>query len=140
GAIVRQRARGNVRSGCEGAVAIAKQHADVVRTEIASDQVELAVAVDVSGLDGCGIGAHWEDAAGVERSIPVVDQEPDVIVALVGNGNVQVAVPVEVAESDFARKRAGPVIRGRLERAIAIAKEHADESGLTGAYDVRDAV
>ena len=81
--------------------------------------VELAVAVDVADDR---VGAVGQRRAGLEGAVAVAFQH----FAL--HQDVELAVAVEVAQGHVAVPPAVAGMLGRLERAVAVAPEHADRA------------
>ena len=94
---------GVVHRRLEGAVAVAEQHADRARRLVASDDVELAVAVDVADLQRPGVAAGRVAHRGLEGAVAVAEQHADRVGARVLGHEVQLAVAVQVGDAVLGR-------------------------------------
>jgi hypothetical protein len=123
-------ARGDARSLREGAVAVAEQHAHVVRQEVAHGEVEVGVAVQVGHRD-----AVRQRAGGVvdrrgEGAVVDAEQDRDVVLGpdVVGRDEVDGAVVVEVGRGDVVGVAAHGIVHGRAEGAVARSEQDRDRA------------
>src|SRR5690606_32759085 len=106
------------------AVPVVEGNKEFVRPE-RGDEVEVAIAVEVSQrYRGGGVGRGDEGGPG-ERPISVVEEDRDVIPGISRGDDVQVAVAIQVAEGTDYSVVACVVLRVATERSVARIEEHA---------------
>src|SRR5205823_14095476 len=95
---------------------------------IAGDDVELAVAIQVSDCDAASevAAAGRQGDRRVEAAAAVGQQDVDGVAVPQGHGDVEVPVAVEVTGRDGERLGSRGVGRGRPEPAAPVSGEHAD--------------
>src|SRR6185369_15121879 len=105
------------------AVAAAGQHGDAAVDRVVDHQeVDLAVAVPVGGLDVVRGGAAGVEDRRFEGATAHREQDLDVVAGEVGGGEVGLAVAVVVGDRDHPRAGAGGEGGGGLEGAVAVAE------------------
>ena len=124
-------------------VPIARQNEQLIVTVRRDGQVELAVTGEVASHDRPRRDPHPArevHGGGLECPIAVTQEHVHAaginfvrrtinLVAGIGDGQVELAVAGEVASHQSRRARSRPVSHRGLERAIAVAQEHAHTAG-----------
>ena len=114
---------------------------------IRSDDVGLAVSIDIRHGEPVGARANGECSRGLERAITVAKQNIDHARAEVADDEVGGPVSVEVLDHDLIRAGGDGEGLHRLKGAVAVAEQHThrvivlvgdDEVGFAVAVEVRD--
>src|SRR5262249_20576593 len=121
----------------ESAVAVAQQHRD--RENVARDDVEFAVAVDVAHGHRLGIPVGGKSAGGAKGAVaPVGQHQHTAGIALgIGQHDIRFAGTSEITQGHrLAADDAGVVIRGGAETAVALTQQHGNRAKKVGRHNV----
>src|SRR4051794_4073875 len=87
----------------EGAVAISQKHSDLVVIQIADNDVERTIAVDIAGRKCRGMIASRILLMARERAVAIAQQDCDFALKLIDGCDINFPVTIEVAGQDRDR-------------------------------------
>jgi hypothetical protein len=122
-----------IKSGLEGAIAVAQENADSLAAVVRRDNVESAIVVQISDCHRYGRAVNGVVLGGRESAVPVTWQDADGIETGLGYRQVEVAVALEVSHCDRSGNavwESGAIIAG--EAASAVADQHVDVAVVLG--------
>src|SRR5258708_10804672 len=131
----------------EAAVSVAENHRYFVVAPALGHQIELAVAIEISGGDSVGVGItqhrNRRTGRGSESAVSVTQQDGEGFLFMVGKCQIEDSVSVEVGDANIVGRVSGRKGRalGFSEFSFAVAQQDGDGVvGRIGYGDVRLAV
>ena len=126
------RARGRL----ERAIAVPQDHANRPFEPVEDGHINPAIAIEIGRGQRVGRRSGGVSGRRLKRTVAVAAQETHAVAAEVGDNNIQSAIPVEIpGHRSRQGTRAGRILDGLLERAIAVPQKHAHFGGVAVSED-----
>ena len=134
---------GEVCFGSKGAIAIAQQHAGIIRARIRSNDVEFAIAVDIAQVHRSWSSSYGEVCFGSKGAIAIAQEHTGGVGTntKIRSDYIESAIAVHIAQSHGSWTSPCGEVSFDLKGAIAIAQEHTGGVGTKIRSDyIEDAI